>query len=131
MKITRLQHALLPVKNLKEAKDFYKNVLGFKEMKRLLVNPAREGAWFRIGSTRLHLALWKEHAANSKSGEPPDAWDNHIAFEVDDIEAWKKKLEESRIDYIQGVMGGEKMAQIYFRDPSGNEVELIHHNVSI
>lgn len=131
MKITRLQHALLHVKNLEEAKAFYKEILGFEEMERWLINPIRDGAWFKIGDTRLHLALWEERGAHSNSDEPPDAWDNHIAFEVDDIEAWKKKLEEKGISYLQGVMGGEKMAQIYFRDPSGNEVELIHHNVPI
>ena len=131
MEITRLQHALLTVKNLEASRAFYQDVLGLEEMERWLIDPARDGAWFRIGNTRLHLAVWEDHPSNQKVGQSLDPWDNHIAFEVDNIEAWKKKLKEKGVEYLQGVMGGEKMAQVYFRDPSGNSVELIQHNVPI
>ncbi len=131
MKINRLQHALLTVKDLEEARKFYKEVLDLEEMDRWLIDPARDGAWFRIGTTRLHLAAWQDHPSNDKLGQALDFWDNHIAFEVDDIEEWKRKLKEKRVEYVEGVMGGKKMDQVYLKDPSGNMVELIQHNVPI
>ena len=128
MKLKRLQHAMYLCRDLEASRKFYTDVLGMEEIPRKLIDPVRKGAWFKLGDTRFHLAQWEEgHWSLGGATQPITAWDNHLAFEVDDIEAWKRRLTEMGIEYMVGTMGEGFMKQIYFRDPGGNSVELVQH----
>jgi len=121
MKLKRLQHAMYLCRDLEASRKFYTDVLGMEEIPRKLIDPVRKGAWFKLGDTRFHLAQWEEgHWSLGGATQPITVWDNHLAFEVDDIEAWKRRLTEMGIEYMVGTMGEGFMKQIYFRDPGGN-----------
>ena len=128
MKLKRLQHAMYLCRDVEESRKFSTDVLGMEEIPRKLINPKGKGAWFKMGDTRFHLAQWDEgHWSLGGKGKAIEIWDNHLAFEVDDIEAWKKKLNGLSIPFVVGTMGEGFMKQIYFKDPLGNMVELVHH----
>ncbi len=128
MKLKRLQHAMYLCRDLEASRKFYKEVLGMEEIPRKLNDPARKGAWFKLGDTRFHLAQWEEgHWSLGGARQPITVWDNHLAFEVDDIEVWKRWLTEKSIAFAVGTMGEGFMKQIYFKDPGGNMVELVEH----
>ncbi len=128
MKLKRLQHAMFLCRDLEASRKFYTDVLGMEEISRKLINPARKGAWFKLGDTRFHLAQWDEgHWSLQGQGKALTVWDNHLAFEVDDIEAWKQTLARHGIAFVVGTMGEGFMKQVYFKDPSGNTVELVQH----
>ncbi|HET8846932.1 MAG TPA: VOC family protein, partial [Ktedonobacteraceae bacterium] len=47
----------------------------------------------------------------------------HLAYEVDDVEAWQGKLEEQGIKVLESIpIPGLKRFE--FRDPFGNRVEM-------
>ena len=49
----------------------------------------------------------------------------HIAFRTDDIEAFKKRLEERGIPYSDyGAWAMNGWYQIFFHDPDGNVIEV-------
>lgn len=51
----------------------------------------------------------------------------HIAFSIakEDVQSWKKKLDELKVFIIPGRKRNEKdLASIYFSDPDGHKFEL-------
>jgi glyoxylase I family protein len=73
---------------------------------------------FHLATTDLGVGFRTKHVVN-----PLDR--GHIAFRTDDIEAFKKRLEEKGIlysDYGQWAMNG--WYQIFFYDPAGNVIEV-------
>lgn len=127
LKIERLQHAMLCVTNAERSAKFYREVLLMEQMERRLTTAVRNGAWFKMGNTRFHLAEYAEgHPRITHAVDPKEVWDNHIAFEVEDIEIWRQHFEKLGVPYVLGKLGGDFMQQIYVRDPDNNLIELIH-----
>jgi catechol 2,3-dioxygenase-like lactoylglutathione lyase family enzyme len=49
----------------------------------------------------------------------------HMCFRTDDIEAFKKRLEEMNVPYADyGVWAMANWYQIFFQDPDGNIIEV-------
>ncbi len=76
----------------------------------------RGGIWVSAGSHQIHIG--------TESGVDRNATKAHLAYEVEDIGSWRKKLGEVRFEILDGVplAGFERFE---FRDPFGNRVELI------
>ncbi|MDZ4814970.1 MAG: VOC family protein [Verrucomicrobiota bacterium] len=126
MKIERLQHAMLVCKDVEKSKKFYKEVLRLEEIERKLVNAPHDGAWFKMDNTRFHLAEYKDGHPRIRPEIASDVvWDNHIAFEVDDIEAWKEHFDKLQVPCVVGKLGGDFMKQLYVRDPDNHLIELV------
>jgi glyoxylase I family protein len=73
---------------------------------------------FHLATRDLDIAFKRGHAINPLEK-------GHIAFRTDDIEAFKKRLEDNGIpyaDYGKWAMGG--WHQIFFQDPEGNIIEV-------
>jgi glyoxylase I family protein len=77
------------------------------------------------GQTQVHLAT-KDLGVGFRTNHIVNPLERgHIAFRTDDIEAFKKRLEEKNIpysDYGQWAMNG--WYQIFFYDPAGNVIEV-------
>ena len=79
----------------------------------------------RAGQTQVHLAATDLGVAFRTKHVVNPLERGHIAFRTDDIEAFKKRLEEKNIfysDYGQWAMNG--WYQIFFYDPAGNVIEV-------
>jgi len=77
------------------------------------------------GTTQVHLAE-RDLQVGFRTGKPVNPMERgHIAFRTDDIDAFKRHLEEKGIPYSD--YGGWAMSgwqQIFFYDPEGNVIEV-------
>lgn len=110
---------------------FYRNVLGMQDI------PGRDEArlgrdffpgactYATDGNFEFHIAQ-KDHNVGFRIGQFVNPVDRgHLAFRTDDIEGFKKKLQENNIPYSDyGVWGMTGWTQIFFYDPAGNVIEV-------
>jgi catechol-2,3-dioxygenase len=122
--VARLNHAVLYVRDLDNAADFYRRAFGFDEI-------AREGggrmAFLRAhGSTNHHdLGLL---ALGPQAPRPPRGSTGlyHLAWEVptiDDLAAAARVLSELRA--LSGASDHGATKSLYGHDPDGNEFEVM------
>ena len=73
----------------------------------------------------MHLAE-KDGAVAIKNGQEINPLEKgHIAFRTDDIETFKKILDENKIPFSDyGTTFAKEWYQIFFRDPVGNVIEV-------
>jgi catechol 2,3-dioxygenase-like lactoylglutathione lyase family enzyme len=124
----RLQHCGLIVADLEASRRFYGGALGLEEVPRPH-NFRFEGAWFQVGDDQLHLLVEAETTSRAGGTDPgPSATvglANHIAIEIDDLDASCVRLDEHGVHLIGGPMPrGDGYEQVFLRDPDGHVIEL-------
>jgi catechol 2,3-dioxygenase-like lactoylglutathione lyase family enzyme len=111
------------VEDLDQAETFYRDVLGLQSIGK---DPGRH-AFLRIGNSVLLLFV----ATTTLRGDILPAHGakgpGHFAFGVraEDLEDWKARLQRCGVAIEQEVVWPKGPKSVYFRDPSGNLVELI------
>jgi glyoxylase I family protein len=131
MKI-KLHHVNLCSKNVAGMEDFYRSILDL-ETEPSLSTASRNTAqgyaapvsFVTDGQTQFHLATTDLEVGFRTHNAVNPLERGHIAFRTDDIEAFKKRLEENNIpysDYGQWAMNG--WYQIFFYDPEGTVIEV-------
>ncbi len=114
--ITGVNHAQVnvPSDKLDEARAFYIGVLGMKEVSRPAVFTSK-GIWLNAGTFELHIGTEDNVERKTRA---------HLAYEVTDIDAWRKKVTGNRwtITEQPKIPNYERF---HFRDPFGNNIELI------
>jgi glyoxylase I family protein len=127
----KLHHVNLCSKDVPAMDAFYRSVLGMEpepslaEGRETTQGYAGKVSFVTDGVTQFHLAEKDLGVAfrTNKSLNPLER--GHIAFRTDDIEAFKKRLEEKGVsyaDYGKWAMNG--WHQIFFYDPDGNVIEV-------
>ncbi|MGI9352922.1 MAG: VOC family protein [Rhizobiaceae bacterium] len=130
MKLT-LHHVNFATENVSRMDNFYRDVLGLGEKTQdlpvLEKNKGYDGdvAFRTDGDIQFHLAK-KDLEVGFKTGHAVNPVDQgHIAFRTDDIQAFKKHLEENDISYSDwGNTAVQGWHQIFFYDPEGNVIEV-------
>ena len=125
LKGSEILEVALYVTDLAAAEHFYTKILGFS----LYSKVAKRHVFLRCGD-RMVLLFNAEATINSGDG-PLDApehgmrGEGHIAFAVRDyeIDRWKEYLTAQEVN-IEKEICWERGRSIYFRDPSGNSVEI-------
>ena len=123
MKIEQLGHAVLKVRDIEAAEEFYGEVLGLPVAARM-----------RSGPTMTFFTLGNHHdfAIVEVGPDGPDAPANapglfHVAFKVgdslDDLRAVKAELEATGVA-IDMVADHTVSQSVYIHDPDGNGIEL-------
>lgn len=116
--ITRLHHFQITVPRDAEdaAREFYCGFLGLTEIPKPGAMRARGRFWLDFGEMQLHVGL--------DDAEGREKSKVHVAYQVDDLEFWRSKLNERGIDVTPGIpVPG--MERFEFRDPFGNRVEFL------
>ncbi len=122
--VTRLNHAVLYVRDLDTAVDFYRRAFGFDEI-------AREGggrmAFLRAHGSANHHDLGLL-ALGPQAPRPPRGSTGlyHLAWEVptiDDLAAAAGSLAE--LDALSGASDHGATKSLYGHDPDGNEFEVM------
>lgn len=109
-----LHHLLLMVNDLGESRRFYLNTLGFTE--RVDAKPLPDGRPFI--STFEGLGLTEGGPGDMKQLD-------HLAFEVQNVDALYEKLQSVNAEFPRGPVGpGPYGKAIYTKDPDGNTLEL-------
>ncbi len=116
--LEKLHHVSRQTRNVETTRNFYVDVLGFREITRPPFD--FKGAWLFAGGIQLHLIEepFEQQPATINSRE------NHIAFAIDDIDAASAWLDEKKIQYQRRVVPERGTGQIFFRDPDGWLIEL-------
>jgi catechol 2,3-dioxygenase-like lactoylglutathione lyase family enzyme len=130
MKLT-LHHINLCTTNVPAMDEFYRSVLGMapepslQAMRDTSQGYAGDVAFVTDGTTQVHVAE-RDLDVGFRTGQPLNPLERgHIAFRTDDIEAFKRRLDEKGIayaDYRDWAMSG--WHQIFFHDPEGNVIEV-------
>ena len=121
MQIKELGHVVLYVSHLKRSADFYKEVLGFREVHR-----DQNTALFSSGRTH-HELLLIEIGGTPLPPRDPRPGLYHIGFKIgDSSEDIKTAYEELKQKGVPIVGTGDHTVthSIYILDPDGNELEL-------
>ncbi|QDU62046.1 fosfomycin resistance protein FosB [Planctomycetes bacterium Pan216] len=122
--IQRIVETALCVDDLNAAEAFYRDVLEFEGKG----NEAGRHVFFRVGADSVLLLF---SAENTRKGEllPPHGTSGagHVAFGVgaEELDQWRRKLESKGVAIEHEQVWSEGVRSIYFRDPSGNLLELI------
>jgi catechol 2,3-dioxygenase-like lactoylglutathione lyase family enzyme len=121
MNILRLHHAQITVAKSDEdaARAFYCGLLGLPEIEKPPSLKSRGGFWVALGDRQLHIGI--EENANRSATKA------HIAYEVDDLAAWRQKLAENGIHPLDSIPI-EGYDRFEFRDPFGNRLEFLRRN---
>lgn len=118
MKLRRLHHAQITIPQGAEetARAFYCRILGLREIEKPDSLKPRGGFWVELGDLQIHLGT--ENDVDRRKTKA------HLAYEVDDLEGWLKRLQEQGVEIGDSVpIPGYKRFE--FRDPFGNRVEFI------
>ncbi len=108
-------HICVPEERLEESRHFYADIIGLPQITR----PAELkdlGIWFRATNIELHVGV-----------EAPSVQTiRHTAFEVTDLEAARKHLQQNDVMIQkQRPIAGRK--RFSFLDPFGNRTELLEY----
>jgi catechol 2,3-dioxygenase-like lactoylglutathione lyase family enzyme len=109
----------VPKNSENDARTFYCQFLGLKEIEKPDSLKSRGGFWLRAGDGMVHIGL--------EDGVDRRASKAHVAYRVRDLEKWRIRLEEMEIKVEDGIaIPGFKRFE--FRDPFGNRIEMLEEN---
>ncbi|MDQ3801776.1 MAG: VOC family protein [Acidobacteriota bacterium] len=116
--ILKVQHAqiTIPKGAEDEARKFYCDFLGLKEIPKPESLQGRGGFWLEIGAFQVHVG--------TEDGFDRAKTKAHLAYEVEDLEGWRARLEETGVRILEGVPI-PNYRRFEFRDPFGNRVEFL------
>jgi catechol 2,3-dioxygenase-like lactoylglutathione lyase family enzyme len=111
--IKHVNHVVTLVKDLEKSLSFYRDFLGIRQIPKMVDSP--DLVWLQLPSgVMLHLI----------KSDTPAPQRQHVAFEVEDIDAARRVAEEKGLSILSS--GTRKDGQRFFfiPDPDGNRVEL-------
>jgi len=104
-----------PVGEENKARNFYGNVLGFKEMIKPKPLRARGGVWFQAGNVHIHIGVEASFTPAKKA---------HPAIRVKNIEGMKTYLTKNKIAFtVDDQLPSAN--RFYVTDPFGNRLEFL------
>ena len=113
MKLGGVHHVSINVHDAELTGRFYTEVLGLETLPR--PDFPFKGLWLRAGGQEIHLIEVANH--NTPEGQ-------HFAFRVDDIDGVCEELAARGVKVSKPMIVPGAGRQAFFRDPSGNLVEL-------
>ena len=124
----RLEHANLIVRDIEATIDFLQTAFPEFRVRADQVDP--DGTrWVHVGTDETYVAM------NAASVEPADRWApyagvpgvNHLAYEVDDVEALRERL--ATAGYQDSTVPNKHpyRKRVYFLDPDGNDWEFVEY----
>ncbi|HLS08702.1 VOC family protein [Lentibacillus sp.] len=109
-----------PVGGEEQAREFYRDVLGFEEIDKPAQLKKNGGVWFQCGHVHVHIGVEDGFVPAKKA---------HPAFQVINIAAMKGYLSESDIHYkVDDRLPGAE--RFYLSDPFGNRLEFLEWKAS-
>ena len=116
--IVGLHHVQItvPPAMMAAAERFYGEALNLPRLDKPATLADRGGTWFEMGVTQLHLGI--EDGVNRRATKA------HVAYEVEDLEAWRQRMIDHEVSPIESV-AIPGYSRFEARDPFGNRIEFI------
>ena len=125
MKIDRLDHLVLTVKDIQSTVDFYQKVLG---MEKVTFGQGRTALSFGSQKINLHQS-GNEFEPKAKNVQPGSA--DLCFITVEPIEEVLNHLTHYGVNIIEGPVkrtgAAGSILSVYFRDPDGNLIEVSNY----
>ena len=120
--ILKVQHAQITIpKNAEaQAREFYCGLLGLKEIPKPEALQNRGGFWMELGDFQIHVGAEDDFDRSQTKA--------HLAYEVENLDGWREKLENYGVNIIEGVKIPQ-FRRFEFRDPFGNRVEFLEKEI--
>lgn len=120
--ILSVHHAqiTIPTGSEDEAREFYCAFLMIPEIPKPASLAGRGGFWLEQNGFQVHVGI--EDSVDRSASRA------HLAYLVDNLDGWQKKLEERNIKVTTGTQI-PNYRRFEFRDPFGNRVEFLETNV--
>ena len=106
--------------DLDASKAFYRDILGFRPIKR--PNFGFPGAWLFNYGVQIHLIAATD-GRQYFNGEI-SIRDDHVAFHTEDWKAVEQLLKQHGIAYRSNFVEDSGLTQLFFQDPDGNHIEI-------
>lgn len=118
-RLATIHHAqiMIPPAGEDEARRFYGELLGMREIDKPAILRARGGVWLQAGDRQLHIGV-------EAPGVDRATTRAHVAYETNKLDAMRARLERAGI----GIKDGETLdglRRFELRDPFGNRVEIV------
>lgn len=125
MKILQIDHIAINVLDLEQSLQFYKNVLGFKQMNTVDCGEFTITYFQLLGTARLELFDYHGKNARMPRGESVVGL-RHLAFQVQDVADLEKELRDKGVTILLSTcdlpdLGARVML---FNDPNGVTIEF-------
>jgi len=121
VEVLDLHHAAVNVTDLERAVEFYKTILGLKEIER--PNFPFPGAWFALGNRQLHLMVKPDSRTLRGTTEVHPA-EGHFALRVKSYSKALEKVKEAGVPHVATPESVTPWPQLHITDPDGNVIEL-------
>ena len=112
-----LHHLSFTVPELEPALGFWRDLLGFNPLPR--PDFGFPGAWLQGYGVEVHLLALPGQSPPTGALNPGR---NHVAFQVEDLDAMCAKLETAGLQVLKGSVG---IRQMFVLDPGANVIEFI------
>ncbi len=118
--ILQLHHAqvTIPKGEEEKARKFYCDFLGLNEIVKPESLQGHGGFWLELGEMQIHIGTEKDFDRTKTKA--------HLAYLVEDLDNWRKKLEAGNISVKEGI-SIPNFIRFEFRDPFGNRVEFLQN----
>jgi predicted enzyme related to lactoylglutathione lyase len=116
--IKEIAFVAYPVSDMKRARQFYEQILGLK----LEYNYQEEWIEYAVGTSTFAITTMDVQ-------HPPGRHGAIIAFEVDDLDATRRRLEVNRVKMFSEVAVTPICRSFAAADPDGNEIVLHQRSV--
>ena len=116
--LIKVHHAqiTIPIGEEKKAREFYCDFLGLLEILKPESLQNRGGFWMELSGFQIHVGTEEDFDRTKTKA--------HIAYEVNDLENWREKMENRGVKILDGIpIPG--YSRFEFRDPFGNRVEFL------
>ena len=123
MTMRRLGHVNLraSAETIERLRRFYVDVVGLREGARPTFRSGSRGYWLYAGEIAvLHLLIARDGGASVQ----PSGVFNHLAFDCDDLETTRTRLNATGIAYETDIVDELHQVQLFLTDPVGIGVEL-------
>ena len=130
MKLHRIHHVAIICSDYTASKRFYTEILGLSVVAENY-RSARQSCKLDLGlPDGSQLELFSFQNPPKRLSYPEACGLRHLAFEVDDVAAWKTKLESSGIA-VEDVRVDEHTFKrfVFFADPDGLPIELYEAHI--
>lgn len=125
MKINYVQHIAVNAKDIDASVAFYRDILGFREQKRVTMGD-NDLVYLSINENSEMELFSQRNGTTPNTTEETDAGLRHIAFDVDDLDAWDAYLKEKKVLFTLDPLDMPELGKrgLLILDPDGTVVEL-------